>query len=369
MAARPTPHTPSVDRPQDSPFDELDRLLKSRVVLGEHERTAVCLWIGHTYVYAKFKCTPRLFVTSLKAGCGKSEVMRFIERMSLKGKKLESGSTLASVRDMKNSGYETVCLDQLDDFGKAPNSAHTELKNLFCSGYEIGATIAHKVKDDKGNNDTTFVDCGFPLSLGKIGPLYDAALISRCITIQLTPETKVERKRQMPERMKPLPSDFSERLKEWAKPIECIYTEAPEGTDSRTEDLWQPLLAVAKHAGPAWEERAVAAMTIFSDPGEKPEGKEVKLLRRVVTATKGLSGNGIYSTDLDRKLGISEGGDLTPSLRGLYLKNLGLKAEKRIWETGKKQANGYSLAEIERAGERWLPADQPEPGEGLANAA
>jgi hypothetical protein len=66
---------------------------------------------------------------------------------------------------------------------------------------------------------------------------------------------------------------------------------------------------------------------------------------------------------------VGDGFTLTPTVRGTYLTALGLKAEKRIWVTGGKQANGYSLAAIEQAADRWLPTEQSETDEGFAMAA
>ena len=63
--------------------------------MGEAERTAVCLWIAHTYVFDRgFTYTPRLFVTSLKAASGKSQLLRLIAACSDGGKKLEKGPHL-----------------------------------------------------------------------------------------------------------------------------------------------------------------------------------------------------------------------------------------------------------------------------------
>lgn len=353
-------HSSVATTKQRTPLDDLEQLFASRVVIRDHERTAVCLWIAHTYVYDRFKRTPRLFITSLKYGAGKSSLMSLIADLSFKGKKFEAGTTLASIRDMKiASGFHTICLDQLDDFyspGTPISGDDKQLANMICSGYELGAAIALKTSDKDGGWKNSIVDCGFPVALGKIGEIKNAALVSRCITIHLHPETPAERTAQLEERGKPLPSDLTERLAGWAAAVQNTSIRAPKGTESRTEDLWQPLLNVARLAGPEWEEKALQAIVAFNDPTARPEGKEVRLLRRVVDAVQGMEGQGIYSTLLDLKLSVAEGAELTPVARGLMLKRVGLEAKSRIWETGKKQAKGYAFDDIQRAAAAYLPS-------------
>src|SRR5262249_3613980 len=43
---------------------EVESILRHAISMGEHEYTAVTLWIAHTYVYEHFALTPRLLITS-----------------------------------------------------------------------------------------------------------------------------------------------------------------------------------------------------------------------------------------------------------------------------------------------------------------
>jgi hypothetical protein len=93
----------------------------------------------------------------------------------------------------------------------------------------------------------------------------------------------------------------------------------------------------------AWLKKAEEAIIAFNDQTPKKEGKEARLLRRVVTATKGLAGEGIHSNVLDLKLGVAEGAELTPVMRGLYLKKLGLSAKKPHLGDGEEAGEGLCL--------------------------
>ncbi len=119
------------------------------------------------------------------------------------GIKLENGTSLASIRDLRKEKQRvSLALDQLD--GAGGDKMDDRLFNLLCSSTEIAAQSAHKEKvtDKKGERfQTVFASIGFPVALGKIGSLRNDALMSRCIVIRMQPETPAERARQMPARM------------------------------------------------------------------------------------------------------------------------------------------------------------------------
>jgi hypothetical protein len=262
----PTPTRVERTELEACPLDELDAILAQRTVMDRAERTAVCLWIGHTYVFDRgFTYTPRLLATSFKPGSGKSALLRLVRDLSDGGIKLESGTTFAAIRDLRKERERvTLCLDQLDGTGQMEKE-DKRLLNLLCSSCEVGAKMALKEKKTSSRSESftgIYTDVGFPTALGKIGLLPGDAIMSRCIVIGMYPETEEERAVQMPERMKPLDGEATQaRLRKWLAPLTPRYIKAPPGTPSRTEDIWQPLLVVAAHAG-RWGPRPT---NIFKD--------------------------------------------------------------------------------------------------------
>jgi hypothetical protein len=310
------------------PLDDVDEVLRQRCVMDEAERTAVCLWIGHTYVFDRgFTYTPRLLVTGSRPSCGKSALLRIIAASSEGGIKLESGTTLPVIRDLRRDGARvTLCLDQMDGMGKW-NGEDNKLLNLLCSSCEVGAKVGQKEKviSKKAERfETVFSDVGFPAALGKIGDLPGDAIMSRCIVIRMKPETEDERAKQMPERLRPLPGDLLRaKLRKWLGTLKVGYVRAPKGTLSRTEDIWQPLLAVAQLAGPRWVQRAEQALAELNDPEDgRALNADMKLLQRVWEVTRDLRGRSITGKELDRKLGLNSG-----VARGKALGKLGLKSK------------------------------------------
>ena len=226
-----------------------------------------------------------------------------------------------------------------------------KLLNLLCSSTEVDAQIELKEKSigkSKESFENISANIGYPIALGKIGGLPGGAITSRCIMIRMQPETEEERDAQMRERKKPLSKRrIRDKVRVWLKPLQHAYTKAPKGTPSRTEDIWQPLLAVAKLAGPKWVERAFAAMASLEVPHEAVEPKEVQFLRRVALATRDRKEKGITAVELDRKLGVEN-----PTQRGIWMREVGLKSRKRIWRKGEAQVPGYELAAIREAAKR-----------------
>jgi hypothetical protein len=334
------------------PLDDLDEILRSRTVMSETELTAVVLWIAHTYVFDRFKHTPRLFVTSVRPGCGKSELLRLTARLSHGGEKFEAGSSLAAIRDFRMEGGGTCVIDQLDGIGKI-GSEDFKLMNFFCSSTEVGAKIGIKEKQVAGGREqfvTVNREVGYPVALGKIGDMPNEALMSRTITIRMRPETKAERASQMEARMGPLP-DLRDKLGAWTKEIQPIYIPSPEETESRVEDMWQPLLNVARLGGPEWEKRALGALIDIHSDEDRDDPEAVELLRRVYDLTHGLASDTISGPDLDRLL---QGGSIIlkseATQRGSLLVSLGV----RTYKSGDQRK--YRLEDIKEAWGRWRPA-------------
>lgn len=338
------------------PLDELDELFSRRTVMGEAERTAVCLWIAHTYIFDRgFEYTGRLFLTSTHPSCGKSAVLRLVAKCSNGGVKLESGTTLAAIRDFRKAGNVTLCLDQLDGTGRLDNDDR-KLVNLICSSTEVNAQHSQKEKviTSKGEKwETVTAPIGFPIALGKIGLLPGDAIMSRCFVVWMQPETAEERDRQMPERLRSY--DFEAlryRLETWAAGVKAGYIKTPKGTPSRIEDIWQPLLAAAAHAGGRWMQRAFEAIAELAGAEEREEAREIRLLRQVMQACRKLPGVGITSPELDQRLGYAVDDKAASTRRGILLGHVGLKARKRTWHPGGPQVKGYDFSEIEAAARR-----------------
>ena len=187
------------------------------------------------------------------------------------------------------------------------------------------------------------------MALGKIEDMPNEALMSRTITIRMRPETRVERTSQMKARMALLP-DLRAKLAAWTKELQPVYIPSPDGIESRVEDMWQPLLNVARFGGPDWEKRALEAIIDIHGDDERSTPEAVDLLKRVHELTCGLAASTISGPDMDKLLGAGLVYMYEARQRGKLLASLGVKTYK---SDGQRK---YRLEDIKEAWGRWMPA-------------
>ena len=170
-------------------LDELDEQLRKRMVMSEAERHATVLWIAHTYVYGKFKDTPRLLVTSAGPIMGKTELLSLVAAFSAGGEIID-GITPSSLKRVEKLAREkdefTIALDQLDTV-HIGNEKDAEVLNILCSSTKTGAQTVMSIPGEKGWVPTR-MKIGRPTALGKIGLLPGDAIMSRAILIIMVPE-------------------------------------------------------------------------------------------------------------------------------------------------------------------------------------
>jgi len=152
----------------------------------------------------------------------------------------------------------------------------------LCGGFERNGFV--EVCEGEGTAITTRLFSTFcPKAFGLIGQL-TATLTDRSIVIPMqrkTPSEKADRLRrrdtddhhQLRRQCLRWAIDNAEALKQAAPPV------LPALND-RANDLWEPLLAIADHAGGEWPERARKAALKLSGEGAAGEDNRcVELLR------------------------------------------------------------------------------------------
>ena len=343
-------------------LDQVELNLKREVVMSEADRIASVLWIAHTYVYAEFKLTPRLFITSGDPECGKTTLEKRIAEMSNGGMYLTSStvSHLGRVREEKGPDL-TITLDQLDN-AMDQNAASTgPMIDRLIAGADRGSKIGFSEKVN-GRWTPVEVEISFPMALAKIGALPSGALRSRCIIIQMHPATATEaeqlsirNKGRSDENIRPLLAKVIEPLQ---ADLGAAKPSMPAKLINRGADKWRPLLAIAQAAGEGWFERATAAADqLESYKPERPP--HITLLCKVMTIIESWPQEVIFSEELDARLrgfAVAQNEVIsTAKQRGDLLNTVGLKSA-RHWRDG-KQLRGYRIADIRRAAEQYIRPD------------
>jgi hypothetical protein len=279
---------------------EVESILRHAISMGEHEYTAVTLWIAHTYVYQHFSLTPRLLITSHRPGHGKTKLASVIARLSKDGQHLSTavtGPLLGRIRKEYPGGL-MLALDQLDNAFDMKAQGTGALLDKIIAGADRGSKQAILVQGGSGWVSELF-DLSFPMVLVKIGDLPSAALNSRCILIQMHPATeKQDRELQRyttamlnrdigrlvrPQMLKPamlkaqvlpkgkqpkaiMPALLPSIIRGLESKLAKWEPQFPPGFLNRARDKWRPLLTIAEAAGVKWTRRAhLAAMALESE--------------------------------------------------------------------------------------------------------
>ena len=84
--------------------------------MADHERIATALWIAHAHVFSKFMITPRLALTSPVRGCGKTTLLKIIERMTPRARRMD-GVSAAAIYRLVDREHSTLLVDEADNLG------------------------------------------------------------------------------------------------------------------------------------------------------------------------------------------------------------------------------------------------------------
>jgi len=256
-------------------------------------RDAVAAWIVHTWIlYCEaddsptFDSTPRLAVLSPVKQCGKTRLLEVLDLLVPNPAFAVSISPAAMFR-LIDKEKPTILLDEVDTIWNKRNSDQNEdLRGLINQGHRRGATIPrcegpqHKVK--------RFQVFG-PLVLSGIGDVPDTVL-DRSIIIPMrrrAPGESVDTFRAR--RAIRATSPTREALDEWAtrehRCFENLDPEMPEGITDRPADVWEPLIAIGDHAGPAWSTRIRhACITLNGQRSDRDANLGTRLLAACRTA-------------------------------------------------------------------------------------
>ena len=228
--------------------------------------------------------------------------------------------------------------------------------DTLCAGAERGikSGVTEKVSTPSRERYTTEeLSFFYPIALGKIGGLPDAALKSRCLVIEMHPATDAEAAKLYRESRgggdPAVRAMLAKVLAGHGEELGQMRPDMPPGFKNRRRDRWLPLFAIADAAGGVWPERARAAALELDDPAEDPEADHVAVLWDVVEAVEGWAHDVIFTSELLQRMG-----DRAPAndmALAALLRPLGVKPSNPRRNGERKR--GYRLADIRRAAERY----------------
>jgi hypothetical protein len=359
------------ERGQDV-LDAIARFLRRYVVLGEAELTAAALWVVHTHTFDAAEATPYLAINSAEKESGKTRLLETLEM--LVAKPWLTGRVTTAVLTRKVDGEEpTLLLDESDAaFGGEKEYAEV-LRGVLNTGYRRGGKTSVAVpagRDWDYRDLATFC----PKAIAGIGKLPDTVQ-SRSISITLKRKAASEqvqrfRRKNVEAETAPLRQRIEALANAATDALASAEPELPEELGDRAADVWEPLLAIADHAGGTWPQRARDAAIALSAKQSSEDGSlGARLLADIRSVFLGREVDRLFTEHLLDELAQLEeapwgdwyGKRITANKLAQILKPYGIKPKTlRIGDTTK---SGYDRGWFADAWNRYLPpiTEQPTP--------
>lgn len=324
---------------------------------------AVTLWIAHTWAFDAAEATPRLSIQSAEKQSGKTRLLELLDLLVRSSLSVASISAAAMFRLIAD-GPTTLLIDEADTVFDGRGSGAEDLRGVLNAGYRRGGGVMRAA--GKGTGVQRFPVFA-PVALAGIGRLPDTVQ-DRSIVIRLKrrglsePVEKLRRREVEPDALA-LCLVMSRWAEENLPALAARRPIMPEPLGDRAADIWEPLLAIAAHAGGDWPKRAATAAIALSAPVDGDDGSDnVRLLADIRHAFDRLQRERVSSVDLVRALVALEDAPWgeTPQIdtRALARMLRPFDVRPRLVRVGETVLRGYIQADFADPFGRYLPLSE-----------
>ena len=275
-------------------LSELSYLLGEYVIMTAEAADAAALWAVHTHVLNACHYTPRLFITSPDKRCGKSQLLKVLNRTV--ARPLNAGSiSAASFFRTIQAAHPTLLVDEFD----AHKKDDEEMRAVVNNGYERDNPF---VRCDPNTLEPLEFDTFAAVAVASIGKIW-TTVVDRSITVQLQRKKPSETVRKIRRNSTPELDRLAQMAARWgADNIESIaiaQPSIPNKLSDRAADIWEPLIAIADIAGGDWPTRARHAACVLSGEGViEDETIGAMLLSDLRDLTNARAEDGIATRDI-----------------------------------------------------------------------
>ncbi|WP_067807563.1 DUF3631 domain-containing protein [Actinomadura formosensis] len=364
----PNPATPD-GQPVDGAalLDSLRAALTRYVILpGSQAADAVTLWIAATHAQPAWPHAPRLVIRAPEKRCGKSRLLDVVEA-TCHAPFITVNSSPAAVYRSITDDPPTLLVDEADTIFGPKAEGNEDLRGLLNAGHQRNRPAK---RYDANANRVESIPTFAMAALAGIGAMPDT-IEDRAVVIRMRrrgPGETVAPFRHRRDRppLRQLAADLAAWLRADLATLEAV--EPPMPVEDRAADTWEPLVAVADHAGGRWPDRARAAVLALT--AEADDNGEMSTRLRLLTDCRTAFGADTAlptAVLLDRLKAEPEApwGDygpngLTAMKLGTILREYEIRSDTIRFQTG--QAKGYRRADFTDAWARYCPTDDTPPG-------
>ncbi|UJW34217.1 DUF3631 domain-containing protein [Saccharothrix sp. AJ9571] len=232
-----------------------------------HCAPMLALWYAHTHAADHFYVTPRLILSSVEPGSGKTRVLE-VAQFLVRAPEMTMSATTAALFRMVNDGPITILFDEVDAIFNAKTGGNNEdLRGLLNAGYKRSATVARCVGDAKAMKVQRFPVYA-PVALAGIAGGMPDTITTRAITVHMQRRTEDEEVAEFwEEDVEREAAPLREALAAWISTVTAKVSQGrppmPAGVRDRSAEIWRPLIAIADAAGDHWPDTARAACSHF----------------------------------------------------------------------------------------------------------
>lgn len=226
-------------------FTRIKGFLKKFIVVSDNFYYVLVSYILMTYVYVLFQVIPYLWLNG-ERGTGKSTIMKLLNKLCFNPLYCSNITPANIFRQIDNDGSTII----LDEFEKMYGEDKQEIIKLLNQGFNKDAVVSRCVGQ---NNQVKKFRSFSPKIMGGISNI-DDVLFERCIkyTTERVKGAKIIKFRETKEQKEEIDTivqdlyifgyNYAEKIKKIYDSEEIEY----EGNNLREDDLWNPLLCIAK---------------------------------------------------------------------------------------------------------------------------
>ncbi|MEV4248730.1 DUF3631 domain-containing protein [Streptosporangium canum] len=266
-------------------LDALLTALTRYVILPTPEAAhAVVLWIAATHAQPAWAHAPRLVIRAPEKRCGKSRLLDVVEATCHEPFITVNSSSAAVYRSISEDP-PTMLVDEADTIFGPKADGNEDLRGLLNAGHQRNRPAK---RYDAALNRVESIPTFAMAALAGIGAMPDT-IEDRAVVVRMRrrgPGETVAPYRHRRDR--PALRQLAENLSAWLRADLATLEQAEPAmpVEDRAADTWEPLVAVADHAGGHWPERAraaVLALTAEADDNSQTSTR-VRLLADCRTA-------------------------------------------------------------------------------------
>lgn len=354
--------------PADEPVDpaglltEIAQVIRTYIILDSEQADAGALWVAHTYLIEVLDVSPLAIIDAPERACAKTLFQNVLALLSYRALPAANASLAAVFRAIEQWGC-TLFIDEADTFFKE----NKELQGVVNAGYKRGGVVLRAEASGDSYEPKTFSVYG-PKSIAGIAltkHLPDSTM-SRGIVFNMRRKLASEKVQRMRSAEAGLFDRLSSQLVRFAIDYRDQVLDArpalPDALSDRSQDNWEPLLAIAECAGEEWVRRATRAALTMSASSEAMGSASNDLLADIREVLNGWTSSTIKSVELIEKLcedpemgwsTYNRGRELTPRQLSRYLSVYNLKP-RTVRQKDGSTPKGYYLDEFQEIFLRYL---------------